>query len=128
MGKKTPAPLPGYKSRGGLTTRRAVRADDNVMLATGLLSPIRVFQRAVTRLGSKVWRSRQRPRYALALGGGGVIGGMYEVGALAALGERLDRSAGGFDGFVGRRGGCLLAALLAHGVVARALYRSHYQD
>src|SRR5207244_5062005 len=31
------------------------------------------------------WRSRRRARYALALAGGGVIGGMCEVGALAAL-------------------------------------------
>ena len=31
------------------------------------------------------WRSRRQPRHALALAGGGVIGGMYEVGALAAL-------------------------------------------
>jgi len=36
------------------------------------------------------WRPRPRARYALALAGGGVIGGMYEVGALAALEERLN--------------------------------------
>src|SRR3989442_3703296 len=119
MGKKTPAPLPGYKSRGGLTTRRAVRADDNVMLATGLLSPIRVFQRAVPRLGSKVWRSRQRPRYALALGGGGVIGGMYEVRVLAALEERPDGAARGLDGFVRCSAGAGLAALLANRGLSR---------
>jgi hypothetical protein len=43
------------------------------------------------------WRSRPRARYALALAGGGVIGGMYEVGALAALEERLNGSGRGFD-------------------------------
>src|SRR5437763_777559 len=38
------------------------------------------------------WRSRRQPRHALALAGGGVIGGMYEVGAVAAL-ERFMRDA-----------------------------------
>ena len=43
-----------------------------------------IFRRVVGR-----WRSR-RPRYALALAGGGVIGGMYEVGVIAAIEERLN--------------------------------------
>src|SRR5204863_362056 len=43
------------------------------------------------------WRSRRRARYALALAGGGVIGGMYEVGAPAALEERLNGSGRAFD-------------------------------
>src|SRR6266581_4469143 len=46
------------------------------------------------------WRPR-RQRYALALAGGGVIGGMYEVGVIAAIEERLN-GAGGFDIYVGR--------------------------
>src|SRR5204863_298581 len=62
------------------------------------------------------WRSRQRPRYALALAGGGVIGGMYEVGALAALEERLNGSGHGFDIYVGCSAGSVVASLLA-GVV-----------
>ena len=45
------------------------------------------------------WRPR-RARYALALAGGGVIGGMYEVGVIAAIEERL-KGAGDFDIYVG---------------------------
>src|SRR5258705_9450184 len=48
------------------------------------------------------WKRRPaRPRYALALAGGGVIGGMYEVGAMTALEERLHGSGRGFDLYVG---------------------------
>src|SRR2546428_694030 len=52
-----------------------------------LLSRMQFLHRAIGR-----WRSKPRPRYALALAGGGVIGGMYEGGALAALEERLNGS------------------------------------
>src|SRR2546425_3701607 len=70
------------------------------------------------------WRSpRQRPRYALALAGGGVIGGMYEVGALAALEERLNGEGRGFDIYIGCSAGSVVASLLANGVGARELYQ-----
>src|SRR2546428_8487183 len=70
------------------------------------------------------WRSpRQRPRYALALAGGGVIGGVYEVGALAALEERLNGSGRGFDVYVGCSAGSLGASLLAGGVRAPESYQ-----
>ena len=60
------------------------------------------------------WRpQRARPRYALALAGGGVIGGMYEVGALAALEERLNGAGRGFDIYVGCSAGSVVASLLA---------------
>ena len=49
------------------------------------------------------WRSR-RPRHALALAGGGVIGGMYEVGVIAAFEEQLS-GAGDFDIYVVRSDG-----------------------
>ena len=58
-----------------------------------------MLQRAIT-----YWRARRRPRLALALAGGGVIGGMYEVGALTALEERL-AGASGFDVYGGCRAG-----------------------
>src|SRR2546426_3951979 len=75
------------------------------------------------------WRSpRQRPRYALALAGGGVIGGMYEVGALAALEERLNGSGGGYENSVGCRAGSWVASLLAGGVRAREIYDSLDDD
>src|SRR5581483_11985148 len=61
-------------------------------------------------------------RYALALAGGGIIGGMYEVGALAALEERLAEAGVGFDAYVGCSAGSVVASILAGGVTARELY------
>src|SRR5919106_121243 len=79
-----------------------------------------------------LWRRqappRQRPRYALALAGGGVIGGMYEVGAMAALEERLNGSGRGFDIYVGCSAGSVVASLLANGVPAREIYRILDED
>ncbi len=72
------------------------------------------------------WRS-QRPRYALALAGGGVIGGMYEVGVIAAIEERLN-GAGGFDIYVGCSAGSVVASLLANGIRASEIYRIIEQD
>lgn len=74
------------------------------------------------------WRPKQRARYALALAGGGVIGGMYEVGALAALEERLNGAGRGFDIYVGCSAGSVVASLLANGVPAREIYRILDQD
>src|SRR3989440_10553451 len=74
------------------------------------------------------WRSRPRPRYALALAGGGVIGGMYEVGALAALEERLNGAGHGFDVYVGCSAGSVVASLLAGGVRARDIYQILEED
>jgi predicted acylesterase/phospholipase RssA len=71
---------------------------------------------------------RGRPRLALALGGGGVVGGMYEVGALAALEERLDGAWRVFDIYVGCSAGSVVASLLANGVPASELFRILDQD
>ena len=73
-----------------------------------------------------LWGMRQRPRHALALAGGGVIGGMWEVGALTALEERL--GPGGFDVYVGCSAGSVVASLLAGGVPAAAIYRAIDED
>ena len=77
-----------------------------------------------------LWRRRQPapPRYALALAGGGVIGGMYEVGAMTALEERLNGSGRGFDLYVGCSAGSVVAALLASGVRASELFRVLDED
>src|SRR5262249_61202779 len=72
------------------------------------------------------WRPR-RQRYALALAGGGVIGGMYEGGVIAAIEERLN-GGGGFDIYVGcsaRSGG---APLLANGGRASEVLSGIGQD
>lgn len=79
------------------------------------------------------WVSRLlgRPRYgrhALALAGGGVVGGMYEVGARAALEEYLPRVAQGFDLYVGSSAGAVVASFLAHGISAQELYQILEQD
>jgi NTE family protein len=90
-----------------------------------------VFGRSFARLSDSMqalhralgfWRPRPRARYALALAGGGVIGGMYEVGAMAALEERLNGSGRGFDIYVGCSAGSVVASLLAGGVKASEIY------
>ena len=79
-----------------------------------------------------LWRrrseSRPKPRYALALAGGGVIGGMYEVGAMAALEERLNGSGAAFDIYVGCSAGSVVASLLASGVRASEIYHILDED
>ena len=69
----------------------------------------------------ELWRPRQRPRCALALAGGGVIGGMYEVGAITALEERMN-SHGRFDIYIGCSAGAVVASILAAGVPASELF------
>jgi NTE family protein len=76
-----------------------------------------IFQRA-----TGLWRSRGEKRYALALAGGGVIGGMYEVGTVAALEDHLNGDAR-FHVFVGCSAGSVVASLLANGVRASELLR-----
>jgi predicted acylesterase/phospholipase RssA len=71
---------------------------------------------------------RPRPRYALALSGGGVIGGMYEVGAMTALEERLNGRGAGFDIYVGCSAGSVVASLLASGVRASEIYQILDED
>lgn len=63
-------------------------------------------------------------RRGLVLGGGGVLGAAWTVGALTALEEQLGIDAREFDEFVGTSAGSVLAALLACGVDVAAL-REH---
>ena len=86
------------------------------------------FKSRMSRLGRTFgfWRPRRPQRLALALAGGGVIGGMYEVGALAALEERIGY--GRFDIYVGCSAGAVVASLIANGVSARDLYQMLDQD
>ena len=73
------------------------------------------------------WRSRPRPRHALALAGGGVIGGMYEVGAVSALEEHVGGGSG-FHVYIGCSAGSVVAALLASGIPASEIFRVVDQD
>jgi NTE family protein len=61
---------------------------------------------------------RQRPpRHALALAGGGIVGGLYEVGALIAFdGLCQGFSARDFDLYVGTSAGAFIASLLVNRV------------
>lgn len=85
------------------------------------------FDMDLLRRAMSFWRSRPRPRRGLALAGGGVIGGMYEVGAISALEERLNGSAG-FDVYVGCSAGAVVASFLANGVAASEVFRAIDQD
>jgi NTE family protein len=71
---------------------------------------------------------RRKARYALALAGGGVIGGMYEVGAMTALEERLNGQGAAFDVYVGCSAGSVVASLLASGIRASEIYRILDED
>ncbi len=78
----------------------------------------------VTRFLRRLPWFRTPGKRALVLAGGGVIGGMYEVGALAALDEGLPGfRANDFDLYVGSSAGAVVASLMAHGVRPVDLYR-----
>jgi predicted acylesterase/phospholipase RssA len=65
----------------------------------------------------------RRPKRALVLAGGGVVGGMYEVGALAALDSALPGFlCNDFDLYVGSSAGAVVAALMANQVRPSDLY------
>ncbi len=59
---------------------------------------------------------RARSRSALVLGGGGLTGGVYEIGALRALDLlSVNRTVNEFDIYVGTSSGAFVAAALANG-------------
>ena len=68
--------------------------------------------------------TRRPAKIALALAGGGPVGGIYEVGAMAALAEALEGvDFTEFDIYVGVSSGALLAASVANGLEPAALAR-----
>ena len=60
---------------------------------------------------------------ALILGGGGITGGMYELGALSAMDDLIvsGRKSGDFDLYVGISAGSILAAFLANGITVNEM-------
>ena len=65
-----------------------------------------------------------RSKVGLALAGGGPVGGIYEVGALAALAESIDGAdLNEFDYLVGVSSGSFIAAALANGLRPETLAR-----
>ena len=76
----------------------------------------------LTLLRRLLW-FRGPAKRALVLAGGGVIGGMYEVGVLAALDDALPRfRANDFDLYVGSSSGSVVSSLMASGIRPRDLY------
>ena len=67
------------------------------------------------------------PRRGLVLGGGGVLGGTWAVGALVALQETYGFSVADVDVIVGTSAGSVLTALVGGGVTAEQL-RQQYAD
>ena len=67
---------------------------------------------------------KSAPRIGLALGGGGPLGGIYEIGALRALDEALDGlDFNNVDVYVGVNSGSFVAANLANQVTTAQLCR-----
>jgi NTE family protein len=66
-------------------------------------------------------------RRAIVIGGGGVLGGTWAVGALSALEKELGITAGDADLLVGTSAGSVLAALIACGVTTEELSQ-HYGE
>ncbi len=74
-------------------------------------------------------KTKNRPRIALALAGGGPLGAIYEIGALCALEESLDGiDFTGLQHYVGVSAGGFIAAALANGITARDLCAAFIDD
>jgi predicted acylesterase/phospholipase RssA len=78
-----------------------------------------------TTSGTKIPRRRpSQSRTALVLGGGGVTGGVYEMGALRALDLlAVNRTVNEFDVYVGTSAGSFVASLAANGVTPEEMIR-----
>ncbi len=69
-------------------------------------------------------RRRKSSKTALVLGGGGLTGGVYEIGALRALDLlSVNRTVNEFDVYVGTSAGSFVAALTANGVTPEEMMR-----
>src|SRR5690349_2229291 len=75
--------------------------------------------------GPKTPRRRpRRSRTALGVGGGGVSGGVYEIGALRGLDLlAVNRTVNQFDVYVGTSAGAFVASLAANGVTPEEMMR-----
>jgi predicted acylesterase/phospholipase RssA len=73
--------------------------------------------------------ARERGRLGLALAGGGPLGAIYEIGALAALDEVLvGANLCSCDVYVGVSAGAFIAAGLANGMTPADMYRSFIES
>jgi len=76
--------------------------------------------------GECFYAFRVDTKAALVLGGGGITGGMYELGALSAMDDFIvsGRKSGEFDLYVGISAGSILAAFLANGITVKEMCSS----
>jgi NTE family protein len=71
----------------------------------------------------------RRSKTALVLGGGGLTGGVYEIGALRALDLlSVRRTVNEFDVYVGTSAGSFVAAAVANGVTPEEMMRAIVRD
>lgn len=69
-------------------------------------------------------RARGRSKTALVLGGGGITGGVYEIGALRALDLlSVNHTINQFDVYVGTSAGSAVAAMASNGVTPEEMMR-----
>jgi NTE family protein len=81
--------------------------------------------RAATRTRSSSRRQRRPSKTALVLGGGGLTGGVYEIGALRALDLlSVRRTVNQFDVYVGTSAGAFVAAAVANGISPEEMMRA----
>lgn len=74
-------------------------------------------------------RAKPRSKTALVLGGGGLTGGVYEIGALRALDLlSVNRTVNEFDVYVGTSAGSFVAAVTANGVTPEEMMRVVVQE
>jgi NTE family protein len=90
------------------------------------LEPATVERRAGPRRRRSRPGGRRRPsKTALVLGGGGLTGGVYEIGALQAIDLlSVNTTINDFDVYVGTSAGAFIAALAANGVTPDEMMRA----
>ena len=73
--------------------------------------------------GESFYAFHVETKAALVLGGGGITGGMYELGALSAMDDFIvsGRTSAEFDLYVGVSAGSILAAFLANGITVKEM-------
>jgi predicted acylesterase/phospholipase RssA len=81
-------------------------------------------RKSAPRRGSARAKPSRSSRTALVLGGGGLTGGVYEIGALRALDLlAVNRTVNQFDVYVGTSAGSFVAGLAANGVTPEEMMR-----
>lgn len=119
MRAPTPNPRSGARDLHSVTAKRAPKSRRPV----GSRDPAR--EASAGRTKKRAFPVPLSSRRGLVCAGGGVTGAIYEIGALAAIEERLENaSLCDFDCFVGVSAGSYVGTLVANGVSPSVLYRA----